>query len=182
MHPEELKLYEAAIAAGQQPIVFRAGEEQATEKTIEPQPQNTVEFLEDSNETHSDISDSKYEANNLNNKYSDEEDKPVALVPNNNVRYVEAPNGMQQNVKIISPGPVPLNLQRNCSNNKKIKQEDEEELVQTIAFTGGENIAANLAQIAFGTQPQPIQYPIHNLYTFQSSGIPAFPGNPFFRQ
>ncbi|KAL0267840.1 UNVERIFIED_CONTAM: hypothetical protein PYX00_009995 [Menopon gallinae] len=181
MHPEELKMYEAAVAAGQQPMIFRAEERPGEKGTAQQEVMNPVEFLDDSNDSNSEASEGGVQ------KYSDEEEKPVPL--NDSVKCQKqaaaAPVAeTYQDVdrfKYHNANAVPLNLQRNCV--KKIKEEDEEnEMVQTFALGGDENIAANIAQMAFGNQPQPLHYPIHSLYTFQSSGIPAFPGNPFFRQ
>lgn len=178
MHPEELKMYEAAIAAGQQPMIFRA-EERSGEKVATQQEMNPAEFLDDSNDSNSEGSEGAQ-------KYSDEEEKPVPL--NDSIKYqkqtVPDTNGACQDVdrfKCHNATGNPLNLQRNCV--KKIKEEDEEnEMVQTFALGGDENVASNIAQMTFGNQTQPLHYPVHSLYSFQSSGIPAFPGNPFFRQ
>lgn len=186
MHPEELKIYEAALAAGQQPVIFRIDNQSVNERIEAFQGQNGGEFPEDSNESKSDVSDMKYE----NRKYSDDDVKPVSLVPYSvKSGKVGVMNGVSENVdklKLSNPGVIPLNLQR--INNERIKEEDDEEevdedeLVESMGMNENENVTANFTQIAFSNQSQNVQYPVHNFYTFQSSGIPAFPGNPFFRQ
>lgn len=175
MHPEELKIYEASLKEGQQQPITFGGEGRVVERTAHLEQNLAEEFLEDSNESKSHFSDLKCDKL----KYSDDEIKPVSLLfyksDNNKVET----NQNVDKFNMSSPCAIPLNLQRNY---QRIKEEDKNE-GDLIVLDEEENVTTNLSQIPFTTQSlNDGQYQLNNLYTYQSSGIPAFPGNPFYPQ
>ncbi|KAK6619617.1 hypothetical protein RUM43_012374 [Polyplax serrata] len=162
MHPEELKMYEAALAAGQEPIILQVSrtESEGTTNTSERHPNE-----DESNE--SDTSDYVGQKCDVP-KYSDDEVKQENTTTGNE-NSLDAPLNLQGGSNKTTPeGDADYNSRK---SNHSVND-----------LNGDETIVANLTQISFSNQPQNLQYSMHNIYTIQSTGIPAFPGNTLFRQ